>query len=104
MPPHSASEDASNTSTDSDSSLSDDPDMWKAIEILAERGNRYKVNWVGDDPATGKPWPPSWVNKEDCTRGLVRGWERKKATKKRKRRPDSKPCAIPLPSCPAVQY
>lgn len=92
MPHHSASEseDESNTTADSDSSVPVEPGMWKAIEILAERGNRYKVNWVGDDPATGNPWPPSWVNKEDCTHALVEGWERKKAAKKRKRRPDSK--------------
>lgn len=30
-------------------------------EIVAERGNRYKVVWAGEDPATGQPWKPEWV-------------------------------------------
>lgn len=31
------------------------------------KGNKYEVDWEGIDPATNKPWDPSWVFKKDCT-------------------------------------
>ena len=42
------------------------------------RKNQYKVVWAGIDPSTGKPWNPSWVEKDNCTSALVRSWKRKK--------------------------
>jgi len=36
--------------------------FFEAIEILARKGNKYKVAWAGIDPATGKQWEPSWVD------------------------------------------
>lgn len=59
--------------------------LYEIIEILAERGNRYKVNWAGEDPETKKPWPPSWVEKEQCDApDLVKAWKSKKRRQKRK--------------------
>lgn len=63
----------------------DDDTLWEVIEILAERGNRYKVKWAGDDPQTGKPWAPSWVAKHDCTDKLIHEWKLKQAKKKKKK-------------------
>ncbi|KAF8838189.1 hypothetical protein BDN67DRAFT_907838 [Paxillus ammoniavirescens] len=61
---------------------SDDEEvLWEVQEITAERGKKYKVKWVGIDPATNKPWAQSWVDKHDCTDRLVAEWE---ATKKKK--------------------
>ncbi|PCH33937.1 hypothetical protein WOLCODRAFT_160469 [Wolfiporia cocos MD-104 SS10] len=57
----------------------DDDALWEVIEVLEERGNRYKVKWAGNDPATGNPWAPSWVNKADCTDELIYQWKAKQA-------------------------
>ena len=63
----------------------DDQDVWAVNAILKERKNHYLVDWLGEDPETGKPWPPSWVVKHDCTDYLVMQWKKEKAkTKKEK--------------------
>ncbi|KZT09582.1 uncharacterized protein LAESUDRAFT_511729 [Laetiporus sulphureus 93-53] len=62
----------------------DDEQLYDAIEILAERGNQYKVRWDGVDPQTGKPWAPSWVGKHDCTDNLIYEWKVKQARKKKR--------------------
>lgn len=61
----------------------DEETLWDVIEILAERANRYQVKWAGTDPATGKPWAPSWVPKHDCTDQLIHDWKVKQAKKKK---------------------
>lgn len=61
----------------------DDEKLWDVIEILAERGKRYRVKWAGNDPSTGKPWAPSWVLKQDCTDDLIYAWKIKQAQKKK---------------------
>ncbi|KAK0199653.1 hypothetical protein DFS33DRAFT_181166 [Desarmillaria ectypa] len=64
---------------------SDDEDtLWTVLEILQEKGKRYKVKWAGIDPETKKSWPPSWVPKHDCTPDLVMEWKRKKLSKTRR--------------------
>ena len=63
----------------------DDPDAWPVRRILAERLGFYRVEWVGKDPKTGKPWPPDWVKKGDVSDDLVEIWERKKALKREKK-------------------
>ena len=60
----------------------DNETLWEVVEILAERGNRYKVLWAGVDPSTDKPWAPSWVAKHDCTDELIKNWKRKQAKKR----------------------
>jgi hypothetical protein len=40
--------------------------FYEAIEILAKKGNKYKVAWAGINPATGKQWEPSWVQAPVC--------------------------------------
>lgn len=58
---------------------SDDEEvLWAVQEITRERGKKYKVKWVGTDPATGKPWAQSWVAKHDVTDDLVVEWKTKK--------------------------
>lgn len=69
----------------------DEEVMWEVEEITAEKGQQYKVKWAGVDPDTKKPWPQSWVSKEDCTDELVMEWkvkqaEQRKAKEKAKRR------------------
>ncbi len=60
----------------------DDENLWDAIEILEERGDKYKVRWDGFDRKTGKPWPPTWEFKRDCNDELKHTWKMKKAAKK----------------------
>lgn len=62
----------------------DDDALWEVIEIVAERGKKYRVRWAGNDPKTGRPWPLDWVPKHDCTDHLVEEWKRKKAVKGRR--------------------
>lgn len=64
----------------------DDDALWEVIEIVAERGKKYRVRWAGNDPKTGRPWPLDWVPKHDCTDHLVEEWKRKKAVKGRRSR------------------
>ncbi|KAG8221467.1 hypothetical protein J3R82DRAFT_1674 [Butyriboletus roseoflavus] len=64
----------------------DDEVLWDVQEITAERGKKYKVKWVGIDPATGKPWAQSWVAKHDCTNKLVAEWKAKKKLALEKKR------------------
>ena len=56
----------------------DEETLWEVVEIIAEKGKKYQVLWAGTDPKTGKPWPPDWVPKHDCTDDLVRAWKKKK--------------------------
>ncbi|KAG2067698.1 hypothetical protein BDR04DRAFT_835311 [Suillus decipiens] len=62
----------------------DDDALWEVIEIVAERGKKYRVRWAGNDPKTGRPWPLDWVPKHDCTDHLVEEWKKKKAAKRRR--------------------
>ena len=64
----------------------DDETLWEVIEITAQKGKQYKVRWKGNDPATQKPWPQSWVPKHDCTDDLVLDWKLKQAMKKKNRK------------------
>jgi len=70
----------------------DEESLWEVLEILKESKGRYLVKWGGIDPKTNKPWPDSWVPKEDCTDTLIAEWKFKKAKmeqqKKRKRKMD----------------
>jgi hypothetical protein len=53
----------------------DDCEMfYEVVEITGETKDTYKVCWKGNDPNTSKPWPQSWVPKEDCTDNLVQIW------------------------------
>lgn len=63
----------------------DDPDAWPVRRILAERRDTYRVEWVGKNPKTGKPWPPDWVKKDDVSEDLIEIWERKKALKEERK-------------------
>ncbi|KZT38310.1 hypothetical protein SISSUDRAFT_969784, partial [Sistotremastrum suecicum HHB10207 ss-3] len=50
--------------------------LWNVEKILNEKGKMYLVAWEGIDPATGKRWEPSWVEKSACTNELIREWKR----------------------------
>ncbi|KAG8728789.1 hypothetical protein FRC12_021486, partial [Ceratobasidium sp. 428] len=66
-------------------SQSDDGDrLYNVEKILDEKGRKYKVQWEGIDPATGKKWKPDWVPKTDCTDGLISEWKREKEARKRR--------------------
>ncbi|KAJ3738590.1 hypothetical protein DFH05DRAFT_1531227 [Lentinula detonsa] len=52
----------------------DDVNLWDALEIVGESATQFKIKWDGMNPATGKPWPDSWVQKHDATPDLVQGW------------------------------
>ncbi|KXN92050.1 hypothetical protein AN958_10037 [Leucoagaricus sp. SymC.cos] len=58
--------------------------LWEVEQIVGERGNKYRVRWVGVDEK-GKPWPLDWVPKSDCTDPLVRTWKRTKAEKAKRK-------------------
>ncbi|OJT02749.1 hypothetical protein TRAPUB_6743 [Trametes pubescens] len=64
----------------------DDENLWDAIEILEERGDKYKVRWDGFDRKTGKPWPPTWEFKRDCNDELKHTWKMKKQAKKNRKK------------------
>lgn len=76
---------------------SEEDGMWPVIEILAEKNNRYRVQWEGIDPTTGKPWAASWVLKSEANDLLVQAWKEKKALKSQRRRCMS--LAIHLVAC-----
>ncbi|KAG9074882.1 hypothetical protein FRC06_010407, partial [Ceratobasidium sp. 370] len=66
-------------------SQSDDEDtLYNVEKILDEKGRKYKVQWEGIDPATGKKWKPDWVWKTDCTDDLIADWKREKEERKRR--------------------
>lgn len=50
--------------------------------VVAQKGHRYKVRWVGVDPETGEPWPDSWVTRSDITDDVVQEWKIKQKVKK----------------------
>jgi hypothetical protein len=64
-----------------DSDNANDNKMWEVLYIKAESRNKYQVQWAGIDPATGEPWKPDWIGKEDCTDELIREWKQVKARK-----------------------
>jgi hypothetical protein len=61
-----------------------DDQLWEADCILDERGpplkGQYLVQWVGNDPATGERWEPTWERRDGVTPQLAKEWKgRKKA-------------------------
>lgn len=70
---------------------------------LPLQGNKYKVDWEGLDPATGKPWPPSWVLKTDCTEALVEEWEAQKREQKERKKSRKSNCMSVCNSCASTQ-
>ncbi|KAF9531448.1 hypothetical protein CPB83DRAFT_105283 [Crepidotus variabilis] len=62
----------------------DEEELWSVEEILGEKSKQYKVRWEGNDPATGKRWPDSWVDKTNVTDDLVITWKKKKKAKEKK--------------------
>jgi hypothetical protein len=65
-------------------SQTDDEDtLYNVEKILDEKGRKFKVQWEGIDPATGKKWRPDWVWKTDCTDDLIADWKKEKERRKR---------------------
>ncbi|KAA1083185.1 hypothetical protein PGT21_027186 [Puccinia graminis f. sp. tritici] len=54
---------------------------WAANQILREKGGKYLIEWSGLDPATGRPWEPSWEPKKMANRALVADWRKAKHQK-----------------------
>jgi hypothetical protein len=66
----------------------DDSEMvYEVVEITGETQDRYQVCWNGEDPKTRKPWPQSWLPKEDCANDLVLMWNSKRPKRKRTNSP-----------------
>ncbi|KAH9857981.1 hypothetical protein C2E23DRAFT_718932 [Lenzites betulinus] len=82
LSPAASSSSSSQQSTQFIPGANDDEELYDVLEILAEKGRKYKVRWAGEDPKTKKPWEPTWVYKHDCTDKLIREWKKKKAAKK----------------------
>lgn len=61
----------------------DNENLWEVVEIVAEKGKKYRVRWAGLNPKTQRPWPLDWVPKCDCTPDLVKAWKEQKAKKKK---------------------
>lgn len=78
------------SSSQSGTNLYSSQEFWEVVEILKESAHRYFVRWAGVDPKTNKPWPDSWVAKEDCTRDLILEWKGKKAKPRGRPAKDSK--------------
>lgn len=55
--------------------------IWEVEGILAEKKGKFLVRWKGTDE-NGKPWPDSWLNREDITDDVVQEWRLKQAAKK----------------------
>lgn len=59
-----------------------DDQLWEADCILDERGEvgtgQYLVKWVGNDPATGEGWEPTWERRDGVTPALAKEWKAKK--------------------------
>lgn len=55
---------------------------YEAEAILQEKGTgrkkKYLIKWAGDDPATGKPYNPSWEWVSCANKPLRDEWERRK--------------------------
>ncbi|OAX42767.1 hypothetical protein K503DRAFT_293538 [Rhizopogon vinicolor AM-OR11-026] len=73
----------------------DDNVLWEVVEIVAERGKKYRVRWAGNDPKTRRPWPLDWVPKHDCTDHLVEEWKRKNAEKRRSKKAANSKATLP---------
>ncbi|KDQ08112.1 hypothetical protein BOTBODRAFT_38215 [Botryobasidium botryosum FD-172 SS1] len=88
---------------DSEDSQSRSEQTWEVTKILKERKDEYLVEWEGVDPATDKPWEPTWIPRENIvTKELIDNWNREKQAARRKstRRTStnvSKPPATPIP-------
>ncbi|KAJ3720582.1 hypothetical protein C8R42DRAFT_582513 [Lentinula raphanica] len=68
------SQNASETETQFIDLPDDDVNLWDALEIVGESATRFKIKWDGIDPATGRRWLDSWVQKHDATPDLVKAW------------------------------
>lgn len=62
--------------------------FWDVKRVLKEWNGKYLVEWAGVDEY-GKPYPQSWIPKEDCTDALIEDWKATKPQKKGKQRAKS---------------
>ena len=61
------------------------PSEFHPIEaILEEKGRKYKIQWKGTDPETGRPYKPTWEPKENANEEAVQDWKDRKAARKRR--------------------
>ncbi|OLL21785.1 HDA1 complex subunit 3 [Neolecta irregularis DAH-3] len=59
---------------------SEESGWFEVSEVLAEKGDKVKVSWVGAD-SQGQPYVPSWVLKCDCSKATLADWRKKKQKK-----------------------
>jgi hypothetical protein len=88
-----AEESTSFSSSDHHFQPREDDELWDVTDIIDEKRGQYLVNWAGVDPATGKPWKPSWVAKGDVTDDLVEKWKNHKKERRDSAATRRKKCA-----------
>ncbi|GIZ47050.1 hypothetical protein CKM354_001015100 [Cercospora kikuchii] len=61
----------------------DSQQEYRARSIIAEKGNKYQVDWEPDSQ-TGQQYQPTWEPKANANDLLIAHWERQKAARKAK--------------------
>ncbi|KAF2208491.1 hypothetical protein CERZMDRAFT_101241 [Cercospora zeae-maydis SCOH1-5] len=54
---------------------------YKARSIIAETGNKYRIDWEPDSQ-TGQLYTPTWEPKQNANEALIEDWEKQKAAKR----------------------
>jgi len=62
---------------------------FEAVEILNEERGKFLISWAGTDPATGRPYEPSWEPKSYANKQLRADWQARKKLQQRLRDPSS---------------
>ncbi|PIA91565.1 hypothetical protein CB0940_09040 [Cercospora beticola] len=61
----------------------DSQQEYRARSIIAEKGNKYQIDWEPDSQ-TGQQYQPTWEPKANANDLLIADWERQKAARKAK--------------------
>ena len=75
----------SGSDSDKEETTTNSQEEWEALRILAQEGQRfelkYLIEWAGIDPATGKPWEPTWEKASNAGESLRKSWEQETVRK-----------------------
>lgn len=71
--------DTDSSSSTEDEATHDSQEEWEAVRILDQRGQgfalQYYIEWKDIDPATGKPWAPTWEKASNASATLRASWK-----------------------------
>lgn len=80
--------DSSSSTADGASHNSDEE--WEAVRILDQRGQgfalQYYIEWKDIDPATGKPWAPTWERASNASTTLRASWKAELARRSKEKK------------------